>query len=673
MNRQRSLWGTFSLFIFLLGVQNTAIAADFLQTARTLWFDPATAPEVSATLELHGITQADAKFLIQKVVGGIINENEISSTGVGNVAVFPRMIDGKRSGIVVSFKRIGATAVPKMDSVWAELAKSGAGAEWKDHPAQAQITIKSDTSLTGESLAALKRAFKANLTNPDHVGQIQDFGGTTKVGKNGAPYLGSFSLRLNVQEGSLSAPLAQAMGIYQASAKFGAIDHDHWVRSTTGVSVEMLSELRAEFLRRRRGQTTQPVITRYLLGDPENKFAAGTRWTVLRPAIPGVVGVMRADQQGERPLILRPGAVVWHARVHHQNNILGDINPALVNGDLTSLMTSNKWFEALWFNKYLPGAFSRTENLDDIVREKNLDTQNVDQVLAELGRRFPKGWVLKAVKESNTGKFIITDKLNVVKLIKEYRESDFEAFYSKSVIESAGQDEDILTERLQKHACYLGWKVALFLKDPRMVIAQERVNIVKEFRVEAISGRVLGSLSTLDRYAHGWVKSERQLPSTTDAETIARVEAYTQGLLDRLPPELRGTPFAFDVALLKEGSFIVIESNAGPESGYLADYLFSVRALDNLLRDYDKLSSAGKIVATGMGPGEMARHLDTLFREWKLDPTIHWPQAKVHRKWDGKRKHVVDINYERTTMPADFYKPQPSAREGCPVHVARPG
>ncbi len=628
--------------VFLSG---PARAEDFLQTAETLWFDAGTAPKVSASIELRGMNVADMEALLANQPGL-------------NSSVTHRMVDGKRNGIIVSFSGVDAGQLSKVEAAWAAMSKAGAKSVWSDQPPQVRMKIV-PTAADPKAMQAMT----ANLRNAEHLRQIQDFGGSPRFAYNDRGSA-EYDVMLNVQDGSLAKPIRQAMGVYQVSAKSGAVEHDRWVMSTTGVNEEMLPQLRKEFLARREGKKSQPVITRYLLGDPTDIWNEGTRFATLRPSYTGPLGVMRADQQGERPLVLRPGAAVWHSRVHHQNNIVGDVNPALINGDLSALLTSNKYFEALFFEKYLPGAMSRTEHFDKIVKETNLDPQNIDALLAVMAKRFPKGWVMKAVKESNTGTFIITDKLNIKKLVEDYRNSDFEAHYKKVLATSAGQDEDIITEKLQKHPQYLGWKIAQFLKDPRMVIAQERVDIKSEFRVEAIAGRVLGAKSTVDRYAHTWVKTEMQLPHTTPPETIARIEAYVQGLLDKLPPELRGTGFAFDIALLKDGSLTVIESNAGPESGYLIDYHFGVQALDLFLRDFEKLTKEQKVTAKGMDVKRMTEFLDRHLTEWNLDPKIHWPHAEIHRSYDGKRKNAVDIAYDRSTQPPSNY----TARPGLPCN-----
>ncbi len=644
------------LFIFPL----VSKGADFLQTARTLWFDPATAPELSAEWDLRQITAPEALDLLKKSTGGKINGDTIRGGQAGTIRITPRMENEKRNGIVVTLVSINGHNLAAAELIWMKLVSAGAKTDWADHAANIRIKIQPDPSWNIARKAEVAHALEANLSYPPHLQQIHDFGGTTAVGVRNQPSAGEFKLQLNVQDGSLRVPLEQALGIYQVSAKSGAIDHDKWVRSTTGVDAEMLPQLRAEFIRKRRGETNQPVVVRYLLGDAENKYAPASAWSSEIGYHRAPIGAMRADQQGERPLILRPGAAVWHSRVHHQNNILGDVNPALVNGDLTDLLTSNKWFEALWFEKYLPGAMSRTEYLQDIVREKNIDPSNVDLVLAELGRRFPNGWVLKAVKESHTGRFVITDKLKIPALIKQYRESDFATFYDLAVIETAGQDEDNLPGKLQEHPAYLGWKLSKMLSDPRLVIAQERVEIVKEFRVEGISGQVLGSFSTVDRYGHKVWKTEQQLPSFTDPKIIAAVEVYTQGLLDRLPVELRGTPFAFDIALLKDGTHRVIESNAGPESGYFVDFRFSVKAMDHFLRNYNRLAKEGKIVTAGMDPKRMSEYINGLLSLWKLDPSVHWPHAVIHRTYDPKHPHTVELNFARSTMPESFYKLSPA-------------
>jgi len=261
---------------------------------------------------------------------------------------------------------------------------------------------------------------------------------------------------------------------------------------------------------------------------------------------------------------------------------------------------------------------------------------------------------------------VVTDKLDVAKLIAEYKKSDFDKFYKRALVEMAGQDEDNLNGRLQEHPAYLGWKLAKFLSDPENVIAQKRVDIVSEFRVEGISGKVMGNYTTVDRYGHKVWKTEQQLPTFTDPKIIKKIETYTQGLLDRLPPELRGTPFAFDIALLKDGSMTVIEGNAGPESGYFVDFRFSVKAMNNFLRQYPQLARDGKIVTSGMSPKQMHDYLNNLFQEWKINPETHWPHLKINRHWDPAHPHTVDSRFELSTQPPEFYRVPSITPAICP-------
>ncbi len=661
----RIIFQSIGVLALTLFCTSSAYGEDFLQTAQTLWYDGSAVPPTTLKMNLRGISAANGLNVLRAAIGGKLEGDTITGSKLGTIRLVPRLIEGRRDGVEFTVETPTSQGIARLDEAWTALSKNGARGERNDQPPKVRVQFNGGDVSTSFHI-------NANMLRADHVKQMRDFGGMSNGGGvTAVPELGT--IELNLQDGSLVAPVKQAIGVYQISRKEGAIDHDRWVQSSTGLDREMLPALRKQFVDLRNGDRTQTIAVRYLLGDPEHKRDKASPWHDEIAYHQPPIGAMRADQQGETPLILRPGAAVWHPRVHHQNNILGDANPALINGELAELLTSNKWFEALWFEKHLPGAMSRTEHLKEIYNQSQVKPDDVGSVLSELNRRFPKGWVLKALKESHTGRFVVTDKLEVAKLIGDYRNSDFDQFYQRALIELAGQDEDNMNDRLQQHPAYLGWKLAKFLSDPDNVIAQERVDIVSEFRVEGISGKVLGNYSTVDRYGHKVWNTEQQLPTFTDPKIIKAVEAYTQGLLDRLPPKLRGTPFAFDIALLKDGSFTVIEGNAGPESGYFVDFRFSVKAMNHFLRQYQQLARDGKIVSTGMSPKQMHDYLNGLFRQWNIDPETNWPHLKVNREWDPAHPHTVESRFERTTQSPEFYRVAGDIRPAiCPFPSMAP-
>jgi len=367
----------------------SAYGEDFLQTAQTLWYDAKNVPPATVSMSLRGISAADALATLQKSVGGRLDGDTLVGSDLGTIRLSPNMNGNRREGVQLTIESPSASSIAKLDQAWTALQKNGARGERRDQPPKVSVEFHHSNGVTAANL-------NANLQRPDHLKQMQDFGGVSTGGATPVPK--GNTIELNLQDGSLAAPVKQAMGIYQITKQEGAIDHDRWVQSKTGVDREMLPGLRQQFVDRLKGDRTQPVGVRYLLGDPEHKRDAGSPWHEEIPYHQPPIGAMRADQQGETPLLLRPGAVVWHPRVHHQNNILGDSNPALINGELAELLTSNKWFEALWFEKHLPGAMSRTEHLKAIYDESQIKSDNTDAVLAELNRRFPTGWVLKALK-----------------------------------------------------------------------------------------------------------------------------------------------------------------------------------------------------------------------------------------------------------------------------------
>jgi hypothetical protein len=111
---------------------------------------------------------------------------------------------------------------------------------------------------------------------------------------------------------------------------------------------------------------------------------------------------------------------------------------------------------------------------------------------------------------------------------------------------------------------------------------------------------------------------------------IERVEKYVQKqIVDRLPPHLRGTPFAFDIALKKDGSYGMVESNPGSNSNFLyeEDWKPSVKALTEALDEYPERVKKGK-VKPGLNEREQLAFLKDKFSAWGVSIKDQYPGFK---------------------------------------------
>lgn len=418
----------------------------------------------------------------------------------------------------------------------------------------------------------------------------------------------------------------ECAGVSSMTAELGAIDHDRYLTSVTGLNKDTLQRLRAAELKTK--QTGNPLVFRYFLNDPkQNNMPFYQHRIGLENFGDAALGVIPAKSMGSIPLLLRDHSVVLHPRGWHANSVLGEYNPGLVNWNISHAL-DNKWLDYLFFNKYAPGSMPETAQLKTFVNNSgSIEPRSIKQVIAALNERFPDGWVMKGVQESNTGSFLVTNKTQIENEIADYERGDFEKTYARLKTEMADRELDDLVEEMQKKPNYMGWKLKSYFNDPSQVIVQSKMKIAREFRVEMIGGKVLGRGSTLDRYRYV-AEAKGLTPDTSPPELIRAVEKWAQNLIDRLPPELRGTPFGFDVALLDDERhpnsaekyhFKLVEGNSGPQSGFHWDYKPTIVAMQDFLEKYPELVKRGVIDSSGMTPEAQMEYLKKQFAEWKID------------------------------------------------------
>ncbi len=127
-------------------------------------------------------------------------------------------------------------------------------------------------------------------------------------------------------------------------------------------------------------------------------------------------------------------------------------------------------------------------------------------------------------------------------------------------------------------------------------VIQERVQIATEYRVHSLEDLVIDDL-TYHRYGRGDIAEERAGPN-----------AYVQQILDRLPGAIvGGSLLGWDVALTKEGRYVVIEVNftgchpvhrAGFQaSGYYQDIEWGAHCTSRLLRFIERTDGVEVTVA----------------------------------------------------------------------------
>ncbi|OFZ21753.1 MAG: hypothetical protein A2X94_15815 [Bdellovibrionales bacterium GWB1_55_8] len=416
-------------------------------------------------------------------------------------------------------------------------------------------------------------------------------------------------------------PARQALGLKEAAYKYGYFDHDSLMQELTGMDGKVLPKLRRHV--NADVAKGQPTTFRYYLGDPATVERA--EYTMhTRQAYKGeVVGFLNANGYGTKSLLIPGESVVMHRRPYHRYSVMGKYNPGLINANIAQVL-ENKYAEYRFFNEYAPGSMSRTEILSDLTDK----SKNVRKVVGKLNEKFPKGWVLKGVWDLGSEKDIITDKVDVIGEVEKYQASDFDVYRNELLSDKALADAapEYLNSELKKHPGYKGWKLSQVFKKPELSMVQERVNIKTEFRVEALAGKVLGGGSTVDRYSYVYLLNdtagEYKAPPKVD---VKKVEQFAQKVLDQLPENLRGMPMGMDIALLEDGTAVMIESNPGGNSNFLyEEFEESAEELAKFLKQYPAQVKAGR-VHEGLSPEEQMKWIDQKFKDWGIHPAKQYP------------------------------------------------
>lgn len=170
----------------------------------------------------------------------------------------------------------------------------------------------------------------------------------------------------------------------------------------------------------------------------------------------------------------------------------------------------HKLVQALILRHYCPKAIPVTHGLS---KYRAVDRSRFRRSLHEA---FPDGFYIKAALSDSTGEREVCDRTHLILAAIESGQ--------ESLRECAITEEDL--------------------------IVQERVPMLKEYRVHSLEDRVIEDC-TFRRYGRGNIPGERDAPN-----------AYIQAILDRLPDALvAGSLYGWDVGLTANHEFRVIEAN----------------------------------------------------------------------------------------------------------------
>lgn len=260
---------------------------------------------------------------------------------------------------------------------------------------------------------------------------------------------------------------------------------------------------------------------------------------------------------------------VWHSNLSEARFFMGDHNPVVDQKELLSRIENNKWEEAKLMMASVPDAFPKTENMADILAAEGLTDSlkgsplHLRKLSGLLRERYPQGFFLKPIAGFNSAGTFPTEKTDFAVDYQNYLSNvkpKLERFLKKT-----GDPVGAHLE-LKGLENYSGRVLDYLTTRPEIVIIQEKLEPVFgsdhraiEYRVHVMEGQVLSG-GTQNRWEDGRFIS---------AEEISRVEEFTQATINRLPKKMRKMCFALDVLKTQNGTFKIIELNAGGESGYL--------------------------------------------------------------------------------------------------------
>lgn len=250
-------------------------------------------------------------------------------------------------------------------------------------------------------------------------------------------------------------------------------------------------------------------------------------------------------------------------------------------------MAENKSVEYGILNKYAPGSTGATTPVSSFLSGRPRSAADRLKALTamqqQLSQRFRKGYVLKSTGGFNSAGTVITEKDNLANIFQKFTGMDRSKMKQLDALAVTAPNQWAkLVNRDPNLRKFM--TIREMFKDPKSVLAQNKVNIqklnpverflaplfghgasnTKEYRVHAIGNRVLP------------ITQARYGPLEQAANTLGYrpqymrdMESYVQDVLSKLPRNVtRNSSFGLDVARTPTG-FKIIETNPSSYSGFL--------------------------------------------------------------------------------------------------------
>ena len=255
------------------------------------------------------------------------------------------------------------------------------------------------------------------------------------------------------------------------------------------------------------------------------------------------------------------------------DHIIGTENKAVND------LFANKWQEFQILDGAVKGSMPETHLGKNLIAELGLELPKtqaerpafVVKLQAKLNEKFPQGYFLKGVRDYNTGGNLPTNKTNFGEAYKGFV-TEYKPLVEKLRKEHPNDD---LQPMLNNHPFQSGRTLDALMENPESVIIQEKLPLKKftqkeqplnkqpfqEFRVHTVKGQVIPGGS-----AHRW----SDMHTLTDRKTMKAAEAFVQTVMDKMSDDVKKkAALSPDVVQLEDGSFKIIEMNAGGDSGFL--------------------------------------------------------------------------------------------------------